>query len=89
MMVKPADADGDVEMDAHASTDAVDPHAAAVRETSQEEEEEEEDAMAALLGVGREIGQRLQPVLKRGHAPAQRLGGLLARPVGERLERIV
>ena len=43
-------------MDAHASTDAVDPHAAAVRETSQEEEEEEEDAMAALLGVGREIG---------------------------------
>jgi len=56
MMVKPADADGDVEMDAHASTDAVDPHAAAVRETSQEEEEEEEDAMAALLGVGREIG---------------------------------
>jgi len=55
-MVKPADADGDVEMDAHASTDAVDPHAAAVRETSQEEEEEEEDAMAALLGVGREIG---------------------------------
>ena len=56
MMVKPADADGDVEMDAHASTDAVNPHAAAVRETSQEEEEEEEDAMAALLGVGREIG---------------------------------
>ena len=57
MMVKPADADGDVEMDGHASTDdAVDPHAAAVRETSQEEEEEEEDAMAALLGVGREIG---------------------------------
>mmetsp|Transcript_3695 Transcript_3695/g.13827 ORF Transcript_3695/g.13827 Transcript_3695/m.13827 type:complete len:908 (-) Transcript_3695:73-2796(-) len=55
MMVKPADADGDAEMNVGASTDAtVEP--AVERETSNEEEEEEEDAMDALLGVGREIG---------------------------------
>ena len=54
MMVKPADADGDAEMNVGASTDAtVEP--AVERETSNEEEEEE-DAMDALLGVGREIG---------------------------------
>ena len=53
MMVKPADADGDAEMNVGASTDAtVEP--AVERETSNEEEEE--DAMDALLGVGREIG---------------------------------
>mmetsp|Transcript_10724 Transcript_10724/g.44584 ORF Transcript_10724/g.44584 Transcript_10724/m.44584 type:complete len:909 (-) Transcript_10724:84-2810(-) len=54
MMVKPADADGDAEMNVVASTHAtVEP--AVERETSNEEEEEE-DAMDALLGVGREIG---------------------------------
>ena len=54
MMVKPADADGDAEMNVGASTDAI-VEPAVERETSNEEEEEE-DAMDALLGVGREIG---------------------------------
>ena len=49
MMVKPADADGDAEMNVGASTDAI-VEPAVERETSNEEEEEE-DAMDALLGL--------------------------------------